>query len=124
MKEQLAEYASHAIFLFPSLSEGFGFTLLEAMSMGLAAVTTHTGLGGDWVRDREHALLIAPGNATSLAEAVIALVENDDLRCRIANNGQKLSRLFTAKRLVDAYQSAFEEACERHRRAVSGRINV
>jgi len=109
LKEQLAEYESHAIFLFPSLSEGFGLTLLEAMAMGLAAVTTHTGLGGDWLRDREHALLIAPVNSTSLAEAVVTLIEDNELRYRVARNGQELSRLFTSERLIDTYEAAFEK---------------
>ena len=108
LNEQITEYARHAIFLFPSLSEGFGFALLEAMSMGLAAVTTDTGLGGDWLRDRENALIIPAGSAVHLAEAVITLIEHIDLRCRVARQGQELARLFTFTRLIDSYEGCFE----------------
>jgi glycosyltransferase involved in cell wall biosynthesis len=109
LKEQVAEYARHAIFLFPSLSEGFGFALLEAMSMGLAVVATHTGLSGDWLKDRENALIIPAGSAVHLAEAVITLIDHDDLRYSVAKNGQELSRSFTFDRLIDSYENAFEK---------------
>ena len=109
LQEQIAEYGRNAIFLFPSLSEGFGFTLLEAMSMGLAAVTTPTGLGGDWLRDRENALLIPPGSSLRVTEAVCELAGNAELRYRVAKNGQELSRHFTFERFIDSYEKSFEK---------------
>jgi glycosyltransferase involved in cell wall biosynthesis len=45
--ELIERYGDFSIFLFPSLSEGFGLELLEACCFGLAPVTTNLGFGGD-----------------------------------------------------------------------------
>ena len=71
LDEQLAEFNRHAIFIFPSLSEGFGLALIEAMAMGLACVTTSTGMMGDWITDRQEALLIPVASARHLANGMM-----------------------------------------------------
>jgi glycosyltransferase involved in cell wall biosynthesis len=109
VEEHIAQLERNSIFLFPSLSEGFGFALLEAMAMGMACVTTQTGLGGDWLRDRESAMLIPAASSTYLADAVIALLEDQALRSKIAENARVLSAQFTIERMLDQYESAFEQ---------------
>ena len=69
VQEQIAEFGGNAIFLFPSLAEGFGFAPLEALAMGMAVVTTHAGLGGDLLVDRQHACIIPTASALHLADA-------------------------------------------------------
>jgi glycosyltransferase involved in cell wall biosynthesis/O-antigen/teichoic acid export membrane protein len=105
---QLAEFNRHSIFLFPSLSEGFGLALVEAMAMGLACVTTSTGMMGDWITDQQEALLIPVASAEHLANAVLRLMEDDALRCRVATAGQELARSFTLDRFVQGYLDVFE----------------
>jgi len=106
---QLAEFNRHAIFIFPSLSEGFGLALIEAMAMGLACVTTSTGMMGDWITDRQEALLIPFASAEHLANRVLDLMDDDALRCRIALAGQQLARTFTLDRFVQGYLDIFEK---------------
>jgi glycosyltransferase involved in cell wall biosynthesis len=77
--------------------------------MGMACVTTQTGLGGDWLRDRESAMLIPAASSTHLADAVIALLEDQALRSNIAENARVLSAQFTIERMLDQYESAFEQ---------------
>jgi glycosyltransferase involved in cell wall biosynthesis len=113
--EQIAELNGHAIFLFPSLSEGFGFALLEAMAMGLAPVTTMTGMGADWLVDREHAMIVPAGSALHIAEAVSSLIRNPELRVSVARNAARLASRFTIDAFVEGYEAAFE------RRAVPSR---
>jgi glycosyltransferase involved in cell wall biosynthesis len=108
--EQVAEFGRHAIFLFPSLSEGYGLAVVEAMALGLAAVTTLTGVGADALCHRETAMIVPYASAVHLARAVIALIRDDALRFRIATRGQELVRTFTVARQVAAYEKAFEEA--------------
>jgi glycosyltransferase involved in cell wall biosynthesis len=105
--EQIQVFGEHSIFLFPSLSEGFGFALLEAMSLGLAAVTTQTGLTGDYLEDRRHAMIVPPSSALHLARAVSLLIEDSELRLRVAVEGQAMARTFTVERTVSAYERAF-----------------
>ena len=108
LDEQLAEFNRQAIFIFPSLSEGFGLALVEAMAMGLACVTTSTGMMGDWITDRQEALLIPVASAEHLAKGVIELMEDDALRFRLATAGQQLARTFTLERFVQGYVDVFE----------------
>jgi glycosyltransferase involved in cell wall biosynthesis len=112
LEAQLAEYNRHAIFIFPSLSEGFGLALLEAMAMGLAAVTTSTGMMGDWIVDRRDALMVPSASSEHLARAIVELMEDDALRAGIALNGQQLARTFTLDRFVRGYLDVFASAGE------------
>jgi glycosyltransferase involved in cell wall biosynthesis len=111
--DQVTEFNRHAIFLFPSLSEGYGLAVVEAMALGLAAVTTLTGVGGDALCHRDTAMIVPPASALHLARAVVALIREDALRHGIAIRGQELVRMFTAKRMVADYERAFMDALRR-----------
>jgi glycosyltransferase involved in cell wall biosynthesis len=112
IREQTDVMSGNAIFLFPSLSEGFGFAALEALAMKMAVVTTQTGLGGDLLSDRQHARIIPAASALHLADAVIELMEHPELREHIAEHGRKLAETLTIERMIATYEQAFEEALE------------
>jgi len=107
--EQIREYYAHGIFIFPSLSEGFGLALIEAMTMGLACVTTQTGVGSDFIEDGVHAVVVAMASSRHLARGLIRLIRDDALRQRIARQGQQLARQFTVERSVNEYLDIFEK---------------
>ena len=119
VKQQIAELGGNAIFLFPSLSEGFGFAGLEALAMGMALVTTQTGFGGDFLVDRQHARIIPAASALHLSDAVIELMADHELRQHLAGHGRKLAEEMTKERMIGAYERAFEEALEFRARAHS-----
>ena len=77
------------VFALPSIEEGSGsVALLEAMQAGVAPVVSRVdGLPED-VTDGESALFAAPGDAADLARALRALVEDAELRARIARGAQ------------------------------------
>ena len=106
LETQMAEFGEHAIFLFPSLSEGFGLAIVEAMALGLAAVTTNTGVGGDLLCHGENALIVPQGSAVHLARAVVSLVHNTALRNTLAANGRALARTLSVGRMIDGYEKA------------------
>ncbi len=110
LEKQLAEYNRHSIFIFPSLSEGFGLALLEAMAMGAATVTTSTGMMADWMVDRRDAMIVPAGSSEHLARAVLELMDDDVLRADIARRGQQLARTFTVDRFVQGYLDVFTSA--------------
>lgn len=109
LQEQINLYKTFSIILFPSLTEGFGLALPEAMSFGLAAVTTHAAFGGDHLEDGTNARVVYP-SSPHLARAMLDLIENDELRWRVATAGRDLARTFTLDRMVTAYEKAFAEA--------------
>lgn len=108
VEQQIAELGGNAIFLFPSLSEGFGFAALEALAMGLALVTTQTGFGGDFLVDRQHARIIPAASALHLADAVIELMEHSMLREHMAERGRRLAQELTTERMINEYERTIE----------------
>jgi glycosyltransferase involved in cell wall biosynthesis len=104
--EHAALLHSCSLFLFPSLSDGFGMALPEAMAFGLAAVTTTTAFGGDHLTDRVNARVVAP-TAQHIGRALIELIGNDEQRNALAMRGRELARTFTHARMLDAYEAAF-----------------
>ena len=77
-------YNQSAIFLFPSILEGWGLVATEAMASGVALVSTRNGGVNDFGIDGETALLSEVGDFENLAEHIIQLLNNDEMRIKIA----------------------------------------
>ncbi|GBE64662.1 polysaccharide biosynthesis protein [Mycobacterium sp. MFM001] len=72
------------VFVLPSRDEGLPMALLEAMACGLVPVTTTAGSIGEVVRDRVNGLVVQPGRPHEIARALIALVNDEGMRVRLA----------------------------------------
>ncbi|MDQ2974671.1 MAG: glycosyltransferase family 4 protein [Acidobacteriota bacterium] len=66
------------VFVFPSLYEGLGIALIEAMAAGCACVATTAGPIPEIVQHGRDALLVSPESSTELANAVCSLLENPE----------------------------------------------
>ena len=77
------------VFVLPSLSEGMSNALLEAMAMALPSVVTDVAEHRRMFNRIDLEALVPPGNAPLLAESLLRLVRNAELRA------QQASRLFT-----------------------------
>jgi glycosyltransferase involved in cell wall biosynthesis len=75
------------VFFFPSLYEGYGMALSEAMACGCAAVTTATGLGSD-LRPNQEALIFPARDVPALQQAVRYLLKEDSARIKLAEQGR------------------------------------
>ncbi|GAB4433220.1 MAG: glycosyltransferase family 4 protein [Cyanobacteria bacterium J069] len=82
-REDLSRRAS--VFLLPSYNEGLPMALLEAMSWGLAVVTTPVGGIPGLIQHKENGLLVEPGDIYQLADAIKLLVENDKVRADLGH---------------------------------------
>ena len=110
-EEVLADYLSASIFVLPSHYEGMATTSLEAMSCGDAVVATDVRGNSDVIVSGKTGLLVPKKEPSALANAIICLLENLDLRERLAKNARKLiEEEFTwekvADRVVEAYLKA------------------
>lgn len=77
------------IFVRPSLTEGMPLTVLEAMASGLPIIATNVGGTPEIVAHNETGLLIEPGNAKQLAEAIKFLIKSPDEAVRLGRNARK-----------------------------------
>ncbi|NLE05503.1 MAG: glycosyltransferase family 4 protein, partial [Crenarchaeota archaeon] len=89
------EYKKHDIFILPSISEGTPRVLLEAMCKGLAIIATNTGGIPFTVKDEYNGILVETKKPKELADAVLRLINNDDLRNHIVANGFKFADMNT-----------------------------
>jgi glycosyltransferase involved in cell wall biosynthesis len=94
-----AWYARAMVFAFPSLDEGFGMPLLEAMTAGTPVLTSTRSALPEVVG--EAALLADPEDTGALAHALQSLTRDEELRARLARLGVERARLFTWEKAVD-----------------------
>jgi len=101
------------LFVLPSLWEGFGLVLLEAMQAGKPTVATNVGPIPEVVINGETGLLVPPENAEELAEAIVRLAEDRDLACRMGEAGKKrLEDHFSLKGMLEQIEAIYEEVLE------------
>ena len=115
--DRRALYDGERLLVHPSFEEGFGMTILEAMSLGVPVVASDRGslpevLGGA-------GLLVDPDRPADIARAMARMLDEDGLAESCAAQGMARARGFrwedTADRVYDAYQAAIERALTRRR---------
>lgn len=88
-------YDAHGIFLFPSFYEGFGKVILEAMCRGLCTVATNIGGARDVIRSGENGVLVEPGDANGIVEAVETLLADPEKAVRMSALAASSCRTYT-----------------------------
>ncbi|MDO5525463.1 MAG: glycosyltransferase family 4 protein [Prevotella sp.] len=77
--EKLQELYKHAdVFLFPTLGEGFGLVLLEALSKGIPVIASTNCAGPDLIEDGKNGFIINPGHVNEIVEKLNFLLNNPD----------------------------------------------
>ena len=97
-------YNRASIFLAPSLSEGWGLPPCEAMMCGAAVVATNIGGHREFCTDGQTALLVPAANPGAIADAVDRLLDDPELRLRLAQNGHSTIQRFTWDAACDAFE--------------------
>lgn len=103
-------YATAMVFAFPSLDEGFGIPVLEAMASSLPVITSNRAALPEVAGDAT--LLVNPENGEELASALQELTRNPDLREDLARRGAERARLFPWEKAVcgtwNVYRTLFD----------------
>jgi len=110
---RLAEvYRSADAFILPTLLESFGRIYLEAMHFGLPILTSDRDFAHD--RCQDAALYFDPLDADSVARSMARIMEDEQLRLRLAENGKRiLERMPTWDEIAAQFVAALEQVVER-----------
>lgn len=92
-------YAGAHAFVFPSIYEGFGLPLLEAMASGIPVLASNRSSMPEVVGDA--GLLTDPEDMDGLANALSKLLSDNDLRSYLAKKGETRANFFSWKKSVD-----------------------
>jgi glycosyltransferase involved in cell wall biosynthesis len=110
-----ALYASHDIFVFPSLVEGMPLTLLEAMAGAMPVVTTNACGMADLVENERNGLLVPAADARALSWAVDSLRNSPETRRKLGLCAQESARRYTWDLIARQLERVFQLAVKSRR---------
>jgi glycosyltransferase involved in cell wall biosynthesis len=94
------------LLVLPSLAEGFGLVLIEAMAAGVPVIATDVGGIRDVVRDGQTGLLVRPGDPAAMAEEIKRIILDRQLRERlITAAGADVLERFTWDVAIEQYRA-------------------
>jgi glycosyltransferase involved in cell wall biosynthesis len=96
------------VFVLPSTSEGLPIALLEAMAYGRAIVATEVGGVPDVLTTERDALLVAPGDAAGLAQAIARLAADATLRERLGGAARERAQRLNAEEVTGRLAALYE----------------
>ena len=113
-KEMAPFYRIMDINVLPSLNEGLGLTLIEAMAAGVPCIGADSGGIREIIEDNVTGFLFAPRDSKALAEKIRTLREDKETRDRFIRSGrEKVARLFDIGRTVSETEKIFLDLAAR-----------
>jgi glycosyltransferase involved in cell wall biosynthesis len=102
-------YGAMDVFAFPSRNEALGSAILEAMSFGLPVVASRVGGIPEIVRDGVEGFLFHENDSNALAERILDLAGNVELRRRLGEQARDRAREFSVRRMMLQYIDLYRE---------------
>jgi len=101
------------IFVLPSLKEGLGLSLMEAMARGLAVIGSDVGGIKNLIQDKENGLLVSPADTKQLSEAILALLQDSARREYLGNHARIfIKQNFSLDKMLQATEKLYLECLE------------
>ena len=109
-RDDLAKIISiYDIFVLPSLNEGMGRVLVEAMALGKSIVASNVGGIPDLVIHGKNGFLVPPKNPKELAKYIQVLLEDKDKREKMGLAGKEMAYNFTSERMVEKIANLYKK---------------
>ena len=104
----VADYlAAFDFFVFPSMMEGLGSTLLDAMCFGLPIVASRVGGIPDIIEDGINGLLVEPGDASEFAAAIERLLGDENLIVQFRTENLRRADAYSAAAMAKSYDQLY-----------------
>jgi len=101
-----------SVFAFPSLSEGFGMVLVEAMACGLPVVATDCVAGpAEVLLNGKCGILVPVADVEALARGIVSLLTDTALRQRLISAAMERITDFEPAKVIASYEQLFVELC-------------
>ena len=98
------------IYCLPSLQQGLGVVMLEAMALGRPVIASGVGGVMSVIEDNVHGLIVPPSDSRSLSDRILELLQDRDKARRIAATGQQMVRdRFNENRMLDEVIQVYRE---------------
>lgn len=103
------------VFVFPSLNEGMGKAVVEAMAMGKPVIASDIGGIPDLVVQGKNGLLVPPAQSPALAQAVLELYGNPDKRARMGEAGRQMAAEYGVAAMVHRIDNLYQACLAIHK---------
>ena len=108
-RSELPKFLNQAdLFVFPSLYEGFGLPVLEALACGCPTITTDISSLPEVAGDA--AVLIPPDNTQALSDGIVQVLSDKDLRVNLKQLAVRQAKIFSWKKTAEQTIQLLEEA--------------
>ncbi len=97
------------VFVLPSLNEGMGRALVEAMAAGRPIVASRAGGIPEVLGDDEAGILVQPGEARALAAAIETCLAEPDLGARLGKAARERARRYSVEAMVEKLEALYRE---------------
>ena len=104
-QELAALYQSAQVFVYPSLFEGFGIPIVEALFSGTPVITTQGGCFGE--AGGPGSMYVNSSDVGALHAAIAEVLQNEELRTKMRNIGLDYAQRFTDEKIGKAYMELY-----------------
>ena len=111
--DMATEYDNADIYVMSSRYEGFGLTLIEAMSSGLPVVAFDCPMGPGEIIDKQYGVIVEQGNITALSDAISKLIIDKKLRHHLSTQALVRAKYFSEQTIADVWESTLADLIER-----------
>ena len=108
----LEQLKSNHVFLFPTMGEGFGLVLLEAMAAGLPIISTPNCGGYDLVSEGKNGFIVHVGDSVTIEERLLLLKSDSGYLQRMSQAAVETARNYTWDRYEEGIVSAIKKMIE------------
>lgn len=104
------KYLESSIYVMSSRFEGFGMVLIEAMACGVPCVSFDCPFGpSDIIQNEVDGYIVENGNIDALANKLIQLIDDENLRISMGKNARENVKRFDAKNVVNQWHEMFSQ---------------